>query len=164
MLAEQMAIKVRLRLGDMQKVAHSDFELLNAMNDAWMMLWMALAARFSTIPKKTATLTSVDGRAALPEDFYLLAEDVAGVSVDGVEIVGGGDGEIRLEYYALPPEIKHDSDEIEIPRTVLLDYVEATAAIVLGKADIAASIARDAAGRLCQKREYVRIPDRKPFP
>lgn len=160
-----MAIKVRLRLGDMQKVAHSDFELLNAMNDAWMMLWMALAARYSTIPKKTATLTSVDGQAPLPDDFYLLAEDVtADVKVDGLDIVGGGDGDVELVYYSLPPEITGMSDDINIPNAVLLDYVESVTALVVGKADTAAGLAANAAGRLCQKREYARIPDRKPFP
>lgn len=160
-----MAMKARLKLDDMQGAKYSHFEVMSAINDAWMMLWMALAERYSSITRKLATVPMTDGRAYIPEDFYTLADDTKGVKVAGLELVGDQSLEsVELDYYCIPPEVTHPNDEVAVPRAVELDCIEMVAAIVQGNSNSAVSLSREAARRLSQNREFVRIPDRVAFP
>ena len=165
MRAGLVLTKIRLRLGDMQKVKFSDYELTSALNDALLILWITLAEKFSRFTKKEAVITLADGRAPLPEDFYTLAAEPDGFQITGDEIVGRADAETAtLVYYSLPsPVVLHD-DDVRVPLSLLPEFIEMAASVALCDTERAAGIAESAARRIAMKREIHAIPDKIAFP
>jgi hypothetical protein len=108
--APEMVEKIRIRAGDKTRTRWSDYEILSALNDARVMLWIALAESFSSIPRRRVELVLSDGRAPLPEDFYSLVEDLPrGVEVQGFHVartrparIPEGEDIVTLEYNGLP--------------------------------------------------------------
>lgn|GEM_PF-3686513 len=160
--AGKLIMRLRLRTGDMQAVKFSDYELLAALNDARMMLWMALAERHSTIPRKRALLTMKHGAALLPDDYYTLVEISEGARIVGSQAVSDALS-VELVYNAVPKEAKGEGESVCIPAALVIEAVEIAAAVVSGDVDAAARTAMSAAERVSQKREYARIPDLRPF-
>ncbi len=159
---DRLLTKIRLRLGDMQKVKLSDYELLSALNDARTMLWIALAENFSSIPLKKATLAMTDGSAPLPEGYYSLVELPPGARVVG-EAVESDDETVTVVYNCVPEHVSSSSEEISVPSSLVLDTVEIAAFIAGGNTDAAATTAGNSARRVSQKREYAKLPDWKHF-
>jgi hypothetical protein len=183
MLVKDLLTKVRLRVGDMQSSKYSDYEMLQSLNDAMKMLWIALAENFSSIPRSRREIKLVNGSAPLPENFYSLVSISDGAHVDGFRIRGSGGESVTLVYNIIPPDltlqtsdIAYSDDDIAcldtdplvpayklLPPAVGLDMAEITAAIMQGNTSAAVSIAQSTAKRISQKREYAAIPDRRHF-
>ena len=181
MKAGELLTKIRLRVGDMQGARYSDWEALSALNDAMRMLWIALAENFSSIPRVKKELTLINGSAPLPKGFYSLVSISEGAYVDGFRVKG--EGKATLVYNCIPPAVAEGTDDIAfsdddiacldtdplvpghslaVP-AISLDLTEIAAAVMQGQTEAAANIAASSAKRISQKREYARIPDRRPF-
>lgn len=154
--------KLRLRLGDMQKTKFSDYELLSALSDAWVMLWIALAENFSTIPRKSVQVALTNGSGPLPDDFYSLIGLEDGIVRDG-RVEGSGE-KAMLEYNCVPSPITESAAEIDFPTSLVLDLVEVASAVASGNTTAGTETARATATRVSQKREYGKIPDIRHFP
>jgi hypothetical protein len=182
MRVKDLLTKIRLRVGDMQGTKYSDYEALSSLNDAMKMLWIALAENYSSIPRVKKEITLVNGDAPLPGNFYSLVSISEGACVDGFRVKGDG-GKATLVYNFIPPALTTDSEDIAfsdddiaysdtdplvpgyamaVP-AISLDLVEIAAAVIQGNTQAAASVAASTAKRISQKREYAKIPDRRPF-
>jgi hypothetical protein len=182
MRVRDLLTKIRLRTGDMQGAKYSDYEVLESLNDAMKMLWIALAENFSSVPRVKKEITLVNGDATLPENFYSLVSISEGAYIDGFRVRGEGKS-ATLVYNAIPPALTLEADDIAfsdddiaysdtdplVPWHALavpaisLDMVEIAAAIMQGQTESAAKMAMSTAKRISQKREYAKIPDRRPF-
>ncbi len=160
--AEKLITKIRLRLGDMQAVKLSDYELLSALGDARSMLWIALAENFSTIPQKRAVLTMTNGSAPLPKGYYSLVELPAKARVFGERVESDAE-KVEIVYNAVPKPVSATTESVSVPSSLVLDTVEIAAFIAGGNTDAAATTAGNSARRVSQKREYSKLPDWKPF-
>ena len=173
--------KTRLRVGDPHGTDYSDYEIVSALNDAIWMLWIALAENHSSIPRTKTEITLANGEATLPNDFYSLVS-VSGAAVDGFVLRGEAD-RAELVYNRAPPMMTATGGDIafsdgdtacldtdplvsglDLAAPALgLDLVSAAAEIVKGRTEAGAAIAGAAARRISQKREYARVPNKRPF-
>ena len=160
---KQLLTKVRLRIKDMQNTKFSDYELLSALNIAVQTLWMALAERFSSLPRLTTILPMENGVAALPKDFYSLVHIQDNAAVDGFFVVSE-EHNVEITYNRLPVPAINIDDTVEVPASMVLDVVEMTAALLTQGMGSVINIAMASANRIAQKREHGAIKDQKPFP
>jgi hypothetical protein len=161
--AKDLLTKVRLRIRDMQKTKISDYELMSALNDAVEMLWIALAERFSSIPRTSTILQMVNGSAPLPKDFYSLIHVQKDAVVNGL-FVESEDPYVKITYNRLPTPAVGPEDAVEVPVSMTLDVVEITAALSVEGMGDAVGIASSSAARIAQKREHGAVKDGRPFP
>ena len=169
---------VRYLLRDMQGVAVSDFEIVEAINRGAALLYSRMAENSVQVAAKKVELTvKAGGQVALPADFH---------NVRWVFAKGGGEcvptprpsvgpGEYRIvgdrfeapkgayifEYYGIPPRVAGYEDELAVPAAVRRCLEDIVAALVGGDVDRAEQAAllccRELAGA-----ELVRLTDPGP--
>lgn len=139
---------LRYALKDMQAITYSDFELIEAINQAASLLYTQMSENFVTFAVKKKLVT-VDATASiqLPSDFVRIHQ--VGMGEDGIAIptsstpkVEGtyrilGDtfyapeGVYSLEYYYVPARVKTLADELDAPLS-LSSYIEQIALAISG--------------------------------
>lgn len=143
---------VRYLLRDMQGVAVSDFEIVEAINRGAALLYSRMAENSVQAAAKKVELTvKAGGQVALPADFH---------NVRWVFAKGGGEcvptprpsvgpGEYRIvgdrfeapkgayifEYYGIPPRVAGYEDELAVPAAVRRRLEDIVAALVGGDVD-----------------------------
>ena len=156
--------RMRRRLGDMQSVAYSDYELIESLNDAQRIFYIALAENFSGIPRKKKEIAIAGTVGDLPVDYYSLIEIEGNgrAYVEGRQVVvpDMAEGKVALVYNRVPlPPANEMTDEIDIPHTILLEAVEIAVLVARGDMNGATETAIASAKRIGNKREIGRIPD-----
>jgi hypothetical protein len=162
MRVADLITRIRLRAGDMQRTRFSGYEMLRAVNDAFKMLWIALAENFSSIPRVKAEIPLVGGTAPLPENYYTLVSISDNARIDGYAIRGEGES-VTLVYNAIPSELGEESEINDVFPEFELDLTEIASAIAQGNIGGAVSAAAGTARRISQKREYSKIPNWRHF-
>ena len=141
----RLMASMRYALKDMQGVQYSDFELIEAINQAAALIYQRLGEKFSHVALKRTLLVTQNGEAKLPSDFH----NVYKVSVEGVHrdpatlkvcpvqyriaadtFYAPGEAYV-LEYYRMPQRVVDMNDVLDAPDS-LRPYIEAAALAMLG--------------------------------
>ena len=128
----RLAASLRFALKDMQGVNISDFELIEAINQAASLLYGRLSDWFvQAVLKKKIIIVDDTGHTALPSDFVRVHQ--VGMGEDGIAIpttyLADVDGTYRiigstfyappgaysLEYYYLPARVTSLGDDLDMP-------------------------------------------------
>lgn len=138
--AGRLLASIRYRLGDMQGVRFSDFELLEAVNRAASLLFSRLGRRYVWAAiKKTVLLVDEETLCArLPSDFHnmkrLSSENGGEMGPGQYRVMGewfyAPVGAYGLEYYYLPRAVLTPEGELDAPEAVS-PWVEQAALSVL---------------------------------
>ena len=163
----RIVTSLRFALRDMQGVNVSDFEIIEAVNQAASLLYNKFAEDFVNVGLKKTVLVVDDAlQASLPSDF--LGVHYVGMGEDGYaspvaykpEITGtyrilgnnfyAPEGLYGLEYYYQPKRVASLSDALDVPLSVC-PYIEKITAAVLandlaGAMQIAAVCSHSLAG------------------
>ena len=145
---KQLVTSMRYSLKDMRGVNYSNFELIEAINNAAWILYSRMAEQFvSAGLKKNILVVDESGSIALPTDFIKIHQ--VGMADEGravpVSYTARNDGEYRiigdtfyalegvysLEYYYVPARVSSLSDFIDITAAVS-PYIEKIALGMLG--------------------------------
>ena len=145
----RIVASMRYSLRDMQGVNVSDFELVEAINQACALLYGRFSEKFiHTALKKTLLVVDEDGQATLPSDFvsvhrvgmneqYYAVPEAYHPNEDGLyRIVGNNfyapEGTYSFEYYYVPKRVTNLTDSLDIPLS-LSPYIEQISIAMLGK-------------------------------
>ncbi|MBQ7594070.1 MAG: hypothetical protein IJU48_06940 [Synergistaceae bacterium] len=140
---------LRYSLRDMQGLNVSDFELIEAINQASALLYGRLAEKFiHTALKKTLLVVDEDGQTTLPSDFvsvhrvgmgeegYAVPESYRPDEAGTYRIAGNNfyapEGSYSFEYYYLPQRVTSLTDRLDVPLS-LSPYIEQISAAMLSK-------------------------------
>ena len=145
----RVAASMRYALRDMQGLNVSDFELLNAINQACALLYGRMSEQFvHTALKKTLLIINETGQASLPSDFVSVhrvgmgeegyaAPESYRAKTEGTYRISGSifyapAGSYSLEYYYVPQRVANLTDNLDIPLS-LSPYIEQISIAMLGK-------------------------------
>jgi hypothetical protein len=97
---------------------------------------------------------------AIPGGVRITYDDYAppGIELFDMWPIEGG---VKVIYNGVAREGGDDAYTTPLP--LVMDVVEISAYILVGNSDGAAAVAKSTAARVSQKREYARIPNRRPF-
>ncbi len=148
-----LVTSLRYALGDMQGVNLSDFQLVEALNNAAELLFSRMGQRFIYAALKKTVLIVDDGEksTALPSDFngvYRVGLGEQGIAepvtyrtdCEGMYRIAGTEfyapsGAYGFEYYYIPAKVHNLTDYIDVPENVRAYLVSIAAAVA--KADLA---------------------------
>ena len=136
----QIAKSMRYAMNDMQGVRISDFELIEAINQAAALLYGLLSTKYVNEVRKTVTLdVSESGVIDLPDDYVRVHQvglndrDIAvpvsyQSDVEGTyRIIGhkftAPQGKYFLEYYYIPLRVTKLDDDLDVPLS-MSTYIE----------------------------------------
>ena len=143
---KQIVGSMRFALKDMQGVEISDFELVEAINQAAWLLYSRISEQFVSVGLKKKTLiVDESGEAALPTDFLKVHQ--VGMSDEGVaepttyyinygkyrisgETFYAPEGAYGFEYYYVPARVSSLNDFLDVPQSMLV-YVAKIAVAML---------------------------------
>ena len=139
---------LRFALRDMQGVKVSDFELIEAINQAASLLYIQMSEKYVRYGMKKAYMTvGSDGHITLPSDFVKIHQ--VGMGEDGVAVptsyLATTDGTYRIignefyapagvygvEYYYVPDRVTSLSDKLDVP-IAMSPYIEQIALAIYG--------------------------------
>ncbi len=139
---------LRFALRDMQGVKYSDYELIEAINQAVSLLYGQLAEKYVyATQKKVNMVVGNSQQYALPSDFARLHQ--VGMGSEGVlipttrmPVIEGtyriiGDvlyttpGAYTLEYYYIPPRVNSLADNVDAP-IAMSPYIEQISLAIFG--------------------------------
>ena len=143
---KQLAASMRYSLKEMQGVQISDFELIEAINQAVWQLYSRIAERYVLAGVKKKTLIVDDsGEVALPSDFVKIHQVTMGdegcANPATYSILGNGEyrilgdifyapeGVYGLEYYYIPMRVGKLSDYLDAPQAMAVYLVNIATAI-----------------------------------
>jgi hypothetical protein len=159
-----LVASMRYRIGDMQGVRRSDFELIEALNAGVEILYRTLADRWCSSALRKAPVAVENGRAPLPSDFRAVRQllDERGEKLrespllskptkDAYRLSGGfleaPDGFYLLEYYRCPPRASGPDGMLDVERALYGDALAAASAVLVGDLEPAVAAAAAAARR-----------------
>ena len=140
---------MRYALRDMQGLNVSDFELIEAINQASALLYGHFSEKFiHTALKKTLLVVDDDGQTTLPSDFvsvhrvgmgsegYAIPESYLVTQAGTYRIAGNNfyapEGTYSFEYYYVPQRVTSLTDRLEVPLS-LSPYIEQISVAMLSK-------------------------------
>lgn len=126
---------LRYAMKDMQTANYSDFELIEAINQAASLLYSQMSENYVTFGVKRALITVDENRAiTLPSDYVRvhqvgMGEDGAAVPTSYMPTVEGTyrilndtfyamPGTYGLEYYYVPARVKSLADQLDAPMSI----------------------------------------------
>ena len=143
---KQLVTSMRYALNDMQGVNISDFELIEAINEAAFQLYSRIAEQFVSVGLKKKTLiVDESGEAALPSDFVKIHQVTMGdegradpatypvMSEREYRIMGNSfyapEGAYGFEYYYVPARVSSLNDFLDAPQAISVYIVNTATAI-----------------------------------
>ena len=152
MQVKDLILQIRMSLNDAQGLRTSDYQIMNAINEAVTQLFDSLIGFANGLARKVATLPVVDGRVELPEDFHsigLIAGDTGVLYPDygnvlpvdgcykvvGNELLVGGETEITLEYFYMPEPVMEADGDLEVQRSLRSIIVGVASGLLRGERD-----------------------------
>ena len=143
---KQLVTSMRYALGDMQGATVSDFELIEAINNAAWLLYSRFAEQFVSAGLKKITLVvDESGETLLPSDFIKIHQITMGkegranpatypiISEREYRIIGdtfqAHEGAYGFEYYYAPARVSALSDFLDAPQSISVYIVSIAAAV-----------------------------------
>ena len=143
---KQLVISMRYSLGDMQGAIVSDFELVEAINNAAWLLYSRFSEKFVSAGLKKITLVvDESGQTLLPPDFLKIHQVTMGNEgranpatypiLDETEyrIIGEAfcahEGAYGFEYYYVPARVSSLADFLDAPQSISVYIVNTAVAI-----------------------------------
>ena len=161
MLTRDVAFRTRLYAKDANKAKWSDYEVYSAINDAVRVVAQEdIRAGNGDDFRTKRVITVTNGRAELPTGFL---SEIRAFDSEGVELLNvhsdvpletereysvrgtylyAGTSPIELWYFALPPFVAADSDELAMRDKWFVPVAKAAAALLMGQDAGSVSMAR----------------------
>ncbi len=169
---------MRYALNDMQGILISDFELIEAINQASALLYGLLSEKYVHAAQKRGTITIPDGGSAdLPIDFVRIHQvgmdnDEVAVPVSYMSNVMGTyriigqkmfapKGTYNLEYYYIPARVTKLDDDVDIPLS-MSTYIEQISLAIYNRDLVRANALARQAQEFLSDSEVSHLPNNTP--
>ena len=179
MQVKDLILQIRMSLNDAQGLRTSDYQIMNAINEAVTQTFDSLIGFANGLARKIVTLPVTDGRVELPEDFHsisllsgsdgILYPDYGNVIPDsgcykvvGNELLVGGETEIALEYFYMPEPVMEADSELEVQRSLRSIIVGVASGLLRGERDKVGMIIYQTVSSMAS-RGVAHLPDVKIF-
>ena len=152
MQVKDLILQIRMSLNDAQGLRTSDYQIMNAINEAVTQLFDSLIGFANGLARKIATLPVTDGVAELPEDFHsvslisgsdgVLYPDYGNIlpesgcyKVVGNELLVTDESSVDMEYFYMPEPVTTVEDVLEIQRSLRSVLVAVASGLLRGERD-----------------------------
>ena len=169
MLVKDVLLSVRFGLDDAECSKYSDIEIIDSMNSVVSYINSALINRRSSLARKKATITPVDGAATLPLDFVSMCDfEEDGITLDSYVMVGDKiytDAAMSIIYYYSFAAVNNLEETVPLPnylKELLVRFTEAFVTKSIGK-DAFPQIIYEEVSKTITGRDYPYITRDIPF-
>ena len=179
MQVKDLILQIRMSLNDAQGLRTSDYQIMNAINEAVTQLFDSLIGFANGLARKIVTIPVTNGRVRLPEDFHsislisgsggVLYPDYGGITpakgcykVVGDEVLVGGENEVDLEYFYMPEPVMEADGDLEVQRSLRSVIVAVASGLLRGERDKVGVIIYQTVSSMAS-RGVAHLPDVKIF-